>query len=91
MTTDIEKVIEDLNIAKNILVFPQMLNHEMCIKIGQTISATIDLLKEQKTTFEKDGHHIRCTSCGNYWCDTDCEGNTFPRNYCPECGRKVVK
>jgi hypothetical protein len=46
-------------------------------------------LKEQETTFEKDGHHIRCTSCGNYWCDTDSEGDLFPHNYCPHCGRKV--
>jgi len=49
----------------------------------------LSLLKEQETTFEKDGHHIRCTSCGNYWCDTDREGNLFPHNYCPECGRAV--
>lgn len=41
-----EKVIEDLNIAKNILNFPQMLSPEMCIKIGQAISAAIELLKE---------------------------------------------
>ena len=47
------------------------------------------LLKEQETTFEKDGHHIRCISCGNYWCDTDSEGDLFPHNYCPHCGRKV--
>lgn len=51
----------------------------------------IAMLKEQETTFEKDGHHIRCTSCGNYWCDIDSEGNLFPHNYCPVCGRKVVK
>lgn len=91
MMTNIEKVIEDLNITKNILVFPQMLTPEMCVKIGQAINSAIDLLKEQETIFEKDGHHIRCISCGNYWCDTDREGDPFPYNYCPECGRKVMK
>ena len=51
----------------------------------------LSLLKEQETIFEKDGHHIRCTSCGNYWCDTDSEGDLFPHNYCPHCGRKVKR
>lgn len=58
-----------------------------------TYSSVVELLavlKEQETKFEKDGHHIRCISCGNYWCDTDSEGNLFPHNYCPHCG-KVVK
>ena len=49
----------------------------------------LELLKEQETTLEKDGHHIRCVKCNSYWCTTDREGNAFPMNYCPECGRKV--
>ena len=48
-----------------------------------------ELLKEQETIFERDGHHIRCTHCNSYWCSTDREGNAFPTNYCPNCGRKV--
>lgn len=49
-----------------------------------------ELLKEQKsTTFENDGHHIRCTNCGEYWCKTDIEGNKFPDRFCPNCGRVV--
>lgn len=43
-----EKVINDLNIAKFILCNPQMLNSEMCIKIGQAINSAINLLKEQE-------------------------------------------
>lgn len=54
-----EKVIEDLNIAKNILNFPQMLNPEMCIKIGRAINSAIDLLKEQKAI-------VRCKDCKYY-------------------------
>ena len=60
-------------------------------EVQETAKATLKLLKEQETTFEKDGHHIRCTSCDNYWCDTDSEGNLFPHNYCPMCGRKAIK
>lgn len=49
----------------------------------------LELLKEQETIFEKDGHHIRCAHCNSYWCSTDREGNAFPTNYCPECGKAV--
>ena len=48
-----------------------------------------ELLKEQETTLERDGHHIRCLNCGEYWCDNDREGNPFPMNFCPNCGRSV--
>jgi len=60
-----------------------------CDCTTELVRDALALLKDQETTFEKDGHHIRCTSCGNYWCDTDREGNLFPHNYCPECGREV--
>ena len=33
-----------------------------------------------------DGHHIRCSECGVFFCDTDREGDSFPRNFCPNCG-----
>lgn len=45
---DREKIIENLNIAKQILIYPQTLSREMCIRIGQAISAAIVLLKEQE-------------------------------------------
>lgn len=45
---DREKIIKNLSIAKQILIYPQMLSHEMCIRIGQAISAAIALLKEQE-------------------------------------------
>ena len=53
------------------------------------IRNVLALLKEQETTLEKDGHHIRCLNCGKYWCDNDREGNPFPMNFCPNCGRKA--
>lgn len=34
----------------------------------------------------KDGHHIRCKNCGIYICDKDREGDTYPQNFCPNCG-----
>ena len=55
----------------------------------QEVMNAIGLLKTQETTLEKDGHHIRCLKCGEYWCDNDREGNPFPMNFCPNCGRKV--
>ena len=43
-----DSVINDLNVAKLILCNPQMLTSEMCIRIGQSITSALDLLKEQK-------------------------------------------
>lgn len=43
-----EKVINDLNVAKLMLCNPQMLDPEMCVRIGQTITSAIDLLTEQE-------------------------------------------
>ena len=43
-----EKIISDLQKAKLILCNPQMLTSEMCLRIGQTITNAIDLLKEQE-------------------------------------------
>lgn len=36
-----------------------------------------------------DGHHIRCSSCGVYMCNTDREGDKIPREFCPACGAKM--
>ena len=43
-----ESVINDLNVAKIILLNTQMLTPEMCLRIGKTITSAIDLLKEQE-------------------------------------------
>lgn len=48
-----ESVIKDLNIAKFILCNPQMLNPEMCIRIGQAINSAIDLLTPRVLTLEE--------------------------------------
>lgn len=36
--------------------------------------------------WEVDGHHIRCSMCGEYMCRKDREGAEIPRKYCPNCG-----
>ena len=46
--SETEKVINDLNGAKLILCNQQMLTSEMCVRIGQSVTSAIDLLKEQK-------------------------------------------
>ena len=38
----------------------------------------------------RDGHHIRCSECSEYICDTDREGDTIPQNFCPNCGAKMI-
>ena len=53
MSSTTEKVINDLNIAKFILCNPQMLNPEMCIKIGQAINSAINLLSPRVLTADE--------------------------------------
>lgn len=45
---DMEKVINDLNVAKLMLCNPKMLTPEMCVKIGKAITSSIHLLKKQE-------------------------------------------
>lgn len=85
--TNMEKVIEDLNIAKYILASPQAPSREMCIKIGQTISAAIDLLEEHPADTKVIG-----TFNGDIevYCCPDCRTTLDPAfHYCPNCGRAV--
>jgi len=37
----------------------------------------------------RDGHHLRCPRCGEYLCERDAEGDRYPTNYCPNCGRRL--
>ena len=37
-----------------------------------------------------DGHHIQCSKCGETMCNTDREGDPIPRNFCPNCGARMV-
>lgn len=65
---DRDSVINDLNVAKLILCNPQMFSHEMRIRIGQAISDTIALLKDQqkgegKSPTWKKGKAF-CGNCG---------------------------
>ena len=46
--SETEKAIRNLNTAKLILCYPQMLTPEMCIRIGQVVTDAIELLKEQE-------------------------------------------
>ena len=60
-----ENIIKDLNIAKFILCNQQMLNPEMCIKIGQAINNAINLIeheaKPQTVLIRDDGEY--CPHC----------------------------
>jgi hypothetical protein len=48
MMADRDSVTNDLNIAKSILCNQQMLTPEMYVRIGQSVTNAIDLLKEQE-------------------------------------------
>lgn len=93
-----EKVINDLNVAKNILCNPQMLSTEMCIKIGQAITSAIAMLKEQEAVHVKKqepvdpvldywranfGSHYKCGNCGSSL------GYIYESRFCKRCGREV--
>ena len=62
----------------------------MSLDDGIALKEAAEILKQQperkKGKWMHDGHHIRCTECGVYVCETDREGDTIPRNYCPNCG-----
>lgn len=81
---DREKVIDEL---KEGIDFAY---HRCHCGLAVTMEMALALLNgREETTLEKDGHHIRCLKCGEYWCDNDREGSLFPMNFCPNCGRKV--
>lgn len=48
-----------------------------------------DVVEVRHGHWKQDGHHVRCSECGTYFCITDREGDSFPINYCPCCGAKM--
>ena len=82
---DMEKVIAGLTMLID------RTNDDICegLKCCKIAKDALSLLKEQEAIFLRDGHHVRCMHCGEYWCDSDREGNPFPMNFCPHCGRLV--
>lgn len=95
MDNTMKKVIEDLNVAKNMLICPQMLNHEMHIRIGQAISAAITLLKKQEPKpmleVEDDDLYAWSPEDVSYYCPRPGCGKeiSYNYNYCPFCGQAV--
>ena len=96
-----EKVIENMNIAKAVLCNSNMVTPEMSIKIGQTISDALSLLKEQeaeaKWIYGEDKTGVdgwRCSECDFFepWFYEFTDDVDFIRFYghCPSCGRKMT-
>ena len=77
---DRQKVIENMNIAKAVLCNSNMVTPEMSIKIGQTISNAISLLKEQEPILLENQHKP-------YGISTNTNSPWISR--CPRCGKKV--
>ena len=80
-----EKAIESLNTAKLILCNQQMLTPEMCIKIGQAITDTITLLKEQEPAKPREERHE--VKVSHDWGD---EVEVWSKFYCPHCGAIIA-
>ena len=84
-----ERIINNLNVAKSILCNPQMLTPEMCVRVGQTITSAIDLLKEQEpqqVVITTNSYGTKFNHCPR--CNRDLY--TYPRqNYCSNCGQKL--
>lgn len=86
-----ENVINDLNIAKFILCNPQMLNPEMCIRIGQAINSAIDLLIEREAEpvlIRDDGEY--CPHCSTIATRTmGVQKLHRGTSFCPYCGGAI--
>lgn len=90
-----EKIMENMNIAKAVLCNPNMVTPEMCIKIGQTISAAIALLKMQELMpmleVEDDDLYAWSPEDVSYYCPRPECGKeiSYDYNFCPYCGQAV--
>lgn len=90
-----EKIMENMNIAKAVLCNPNMVTPEMCIKIGQTISAAIALLKMQEPMpmleVEDDDLYAWSPEDVSYYCPRPECGKeiSYDYNFCPYCGQAV--
>lgn len=87
-----ENVIKDLNIAKFMLCNPQMLNPEICIRIGQTINNAINLIEQ-----EAEPKTVLMRVDGNYcpYCSTIATRTMGVQllhrgtSFCPYCGGAI--
>ena len=65
-----------------------------CCTFGRTSLGLTDELRRLPSVTPKrktgkwiiDGHHIVCSECETGMCNTDREGDSFPTNFCPNCG-----
>lgn len=88
-----EKVINDLNVAKLILCNPQTLTFEMKIRIGQAITNGIAILKKEQEAIKPTINEY-----GEAYCICGENVGIIPNNknlpsirskYCSECGRRM--
>jgi rubrerythrin len=91
---DADALVEILTTAiRNMQGIAKFIGAEDDPEIKMEIKAYTDILegvKEQSTIkpghWERDGHHIKCSVCGIWMCDTDREGDAIPNSFCPNCG-----
>ena len=92
-----EKTIENLNTAKIILCDQQMLTPEMCVRIGQAVTSSINLLKEQEVrkghwiedeteTYTENHDTWECSECHEPFTLTEGTPEENKFYFCPRCG-----
>ena len=59
-------------------------------KLIDSVLFEFPTVKPQTAHWIIDGHHIQCSKCGETMCNTDREGDPIPRNFCPNCGTRMV-
>lgn len=79
-----------MNTAKLILCNPKMLTSEMCVRIGQAINGTIDLLKEQEPIPYGEKIKAGDVMLDFYECGYCKNAIRKPWKYCPFCGKAVM-
>lgn len=62
---------------------------EVCLLHLIDISNLPTIEERKEGRWIRDGHHIICSECSEYICDTDREGDTIPQNFCPNCGARM--
>lgn len=84
-----DKLISDRQVIKAILDNKELFRFPEDIQRFAVIIEDLPSMNELQGEWIKDGHHIRCNQCGIHFCIEDREGDTFPQNFCPNCGIRM--
>lgn len=81
-----DKSISSRQVIKAILHNKELFRFPEDIQKFAVIIEDLPSTNELQGEWIKDWYHIRCNQCGIHFCIEDREGDTFPPNFCPNCG-----